>query len=173
MKTRFILRLSLLILSTVIISYSFAQKSTELILAKVASKNSAGTATTEANKSLSVKTKIQQSFVNYFKTAEDASWEMIDNDFLVSFKSNNMRTRALFSKGGALLYTINYGNESDLPKDMYQQVKSTYYDSQITGAIHVLIGKQDIWIVNLKGNAGYTTLRMEEGEIEVMQQYHE
>jgi len=116
---------------------------------------------------------VQHSFANYFKDATDASWDMVGKEFLISFNKGGMHTRALFSKNGSLLYALHYGSEKDLPKSIDQQVKSTYYDYQITSDTQVNINKHNLWIVNLKDNTDYITLRVEDSEMEIMQQYHE
>lgn len=173
MKTQSIPRYTLMLLLFVVFNYSFAQTSAEYAKADNLSKSNAYNTNTEVKKSFSTNTKLQQSFHNYFKEATDVNWNMVGNDYLVSFKTAEMKTRALFSKSGVLLYTLHYGSEKNLPASIDEQVRSTYYDYQITSAIQVNIGKHNIWIVNLKDNASYIILRIEDNQMEVMQQYHE
>ena len=98
---------------------------------------------------------------------------MISNDFLVNFKTGNVSTRALFSKTDALLYTINYSLEKNMPRDVYQQVRSTYYNYQITSVVKMMINKHKVCIENVKDSTNYINLRVEDGEIEVMQKHRE
>src|SRR4051812_12931133 len=174
MKTLFPLRFTILLLTVVITSHLLAQNTSGNELAIVSTKANStvhATSNKDVNKSLNtLNAKVQHSFTNYFKDATDASWDMLGKEFLISFNTGGMHTRALFSKSGSLLYALQYGSEKDLPKGIDQQVRSTYYNYQIMNTIQVNTGQHHVWIVYLKDNASYIVLKIEEDEMEVMQQ---
>ena len=177
MKTQFSIRFSILLLAAFIMSHSFAQNTagTELAIAVAKGSTIADTAlNTDTKKSIDMmNVKVQRSFTSYFKNATDVNWYMTGKQFLIAFNKDGMYTRALFSKNGSLLYALHYGSEKDLPNSIYEQVKSTYYNYQIISTVQVNNDRRNIWIVNLKDNTNYITLRVENGEMEVMQQFHE
>jgi len=77
--------------------------------------------------------------------------------------------RALFTKRGNLIYHISYGYEKNLAEDIRRQVKSTYYDYDISRTIKVTEADRVIWVVNLEDAKNLILVRLEEGEMEEVQ----
>src|SRR5437867_4006411 len=94
--------------------------------------------------SVTTNSKVERSFAQYFKGATGQTWSMAGKNFHTSFYVSGLLTRALFDKGGELIYTITYGSEKDMPFDIRKMVKSEYYDYAITMAIEVQQDKRDI-----------------------------
>lgn len=81
--------------------------------------------------------------------------------------------RALFTQKGKLIYSINYGSEINLPIDIRKIVKSTYYDYNIISAIEVNQNKKIVWVVKLAGFKKTISVRVENGEMEEIENIHE
>jgi len=124
-----------------------------------------------ADASVTVNTKVQKSFDAYFAKASEQNWSMVGDNFLNRFHSNGVLTNALFGKKGTLIYTVTYGAEKDMPADIRHIVKSEYYDYNITMAIEVKENKRDIWVVKLDNATEQINVRVEDGEMERVQQF--
>ena len=58
-----------------------------------------------------------------------------------------------------------------MPTEIRKIVKAEYYDYTITQADQVKQDNRDIWIVNLKDSLTYKTVRIEDGVMELVQQF--
>lgn len=126
-----------------------------------------------ANASLAINNKVQKSFDQYFAGVTRQYWSEVGRDFHNSFYLNGVHNCALFSKNGRLIYSISYGSEKDLPADLRKIIKREYYDYDITMAIEVKVKEQDrnIWVVNMEDDTTYLTIRVEDGEMEQVQEF--
>jgi hypothetical protein len=113
-----------------------------------------------------VNAKINKAFDHTFKDASNLRWYEIDKNFLVKFDMNDRENRALFSRKGALVYHITYGEESFLPAGVRHMVRSSYYDQRITRVLRVMQEKRLIWIIHLEDARECILARVEDGEIE-------
>ena len=113
--------------------------------------------------------KVWKNFRKYFANAENPTWYMINKDFLIKFMTDENLNHALFTKRGNLIYHISYGYENNLPENIRKQVKSTYYDYDISRAIKVTEADRVIWLVNLEDAKNLILVRLEEGEMEEVQ----
>lgn len=117
--------------------------------------------------------KIEKNFIGYFTGVTDESWSMAGKDFHCRFYINGILSDALFTKNGSLVYVVMHGNEKDMPSDVRKIVKSTYFDYTIIKAIEVKQNHEDIWIVKMKENLDHVTVRVEDGRMEVVEQFKE
>jgi len=115
--------------------------------------------------------KVQRSFIAYFGENAENNWSMVGKDFLNRFHSNGLLINALFTKNGRLIYTIRYCTEKNLPADIRKIVKREYYDYTITMAIEVKESDRDIWVIKLDSPSEQITVRVEDGEMEQVQQF--
>ena len=126
---------------------------------------------TPVNTSLAINNKVQKSFAHYFAGATRQYWTKMGTDFLTSFYVNGVYNRALFDKRSHLIYAIRYCLEKDMPADVRKIIKSEYYDYVITLATEVKQDERDIWVVNMKNDNTYLTVRVENGEMEQVQEF--
>lgn len=118
----------------------------------------------------SVSNKIAKSFKKYFGEQAEQNWSIVGNNFLNRFHVNGVLTNSMFDKNGNLIYTIRYGTEQDMPEDVKRIVKSEYYDYSITMAVNVNESKRDIWVVTLVNATQQLTVRVEDGDMEQVQE---
>ena len=112
-----------------------------------------------------------RSFLQYFDNATDQRWDTLGNNFLVKFNINKKRGRALFTNNGRLIYSMLFGTEKDLPTDVRYEVRSNYFDYHITRAIEVKENNRTIWVVDMAEDDKRLTLRVENNEMEEVQNY--
>ena len=120
---------------------------------------------------VAVNKKVQKSFAHYFASVTDQKWSMAGKNFHCSFYTNGLLSYVLFNKRGNLIYTIAYGTEKNLPSDVRKIIKSEYYDYIISVAIKVKQNERDIWIVYLRNGINQLTVRVEDGEMEKVQEF--
>jgi uncharacterized membrane protein len=84
-----------------------------------------------------VREKVWKSFQKYCTNGENSEWYQVNKKFLVKYMTADKKYQAVFGKRGRMIYSISYGYKNSLPEDVTKQVKSTYYDYDITGAIKV------------------------------------
>ncbi|HTL07786.1 MAG TPA: hypothetical protein VL307_06000 [Chitinophagaceae bacterium] len=107
-----------------------------------------------------------KSFASYFPGAYNSRFYKLNRDWLAKFVLDSQQNRALFTGKGQLLYHISYGYEKNLPEELRQQVKSVYYDYDITRAIKVTEGQRVVWVINVENSKELILLRLEDGEME-------
>jgi hypothetical protein len=118
-----------------------------------------------------VNEKVEKAFNTYFKDARELSWSRVDNDFLARYIMNNQEQSALFNKRGNLVYHITYGLEKNLPEDIRQQVKSVYYDYNISTVYSMKDVDKTVWVLNLEDAKNILEIRVKDGQVEKAKQY--
>jgi len=73
------------------------------------------------------------------------------------------------TKNGKLINVTTYGTEKDLPADVRKIVKREYYDYKIAVAIEVKENNRDIWVVQLDNASEQIAVKIEDGEMEEVQ----
>jgi hypothetical protein len=116
--------------------------------------------------------KVWANFRSYFGNAENTKWYEENKNYLVKFMTNEEANRALFTKRGRLIYHISYGYENNLPEELRTQIKGSYNDYSITKAIKVTEANRLIWVVNLETEKKFVMVRLEEGEMEEVQNFN-
>ena len=125
------------------------------------------------NTSVTINKKIQKHFSRNFAGGSAQNWSMTGKNFHCNFYMNSLPACALFTEKGQLIYAITYGAEKNLPSEIRRMLKSEWEDYTITKATEVKQNNRDIWIVNLKDGYNHKTVRIEEGEIELVQKFTE
>ncbi len=112
-----------------------------------------------ANNSPYINMKVKRAFIKLFGEESEQNWSITGQNFLNRFHVNGVLTNALFSKNGQLIYTITYGTEKQLP-------------AGITAATEIMEDKRDIWVVQLQNDSEVITVRIENREMEQVQQFY-
>ena len=169
MKTQSILGFILSCTAILTLSKSFAQNSSDYTFSGVTV--NASPAMPVINGMDNKSSKVQSAFSNYFKNAANESWSKINKNYYVNFTVDGNKNRAMLTKAGNLIYTIFYGSEKDLPKEVRKQIKGTYYDYSIMSAIKVQQNNRMIWVVQMEDEKTNLTVRVEDGEMEEVRQF--
>jgi hypothetical protein len=177
MKTTFISRTGLALLSMFIILNSYAQKagynnepasssSSDINNASSSYRDDAGSPETG-----NINEKVLKHFNKKFNDATNVKWEEAEDNFLATFSTGETLNTSLFDKKGRLIYAINYGSEKELPADVKNIITNKYISYTITSAAKVLQDNRKIWIATLTGKRNYITARVEDGEIEEIENF--
>ncbi len=163
MKTHFFTRcFRCLLLLTLFSNLSYSQDTSSITTLSPVTVTSK---TTTAN----VSEKVAKAFKVAFKDAEDPQWFKLNKDFLVSFIMNQQQNNALFRKNGFMIYHLAFGGEKSLPADIRKIIKPNYYDYNITKVVRVNEADRNIWVVNMEDAKNFVIVRVENGEIEEVQ----
>ena len=118
-----------------------------------------------------VNEKVLKQFNKKFINAGNVTWEQLDDNFLAKFSTGETKTRSLFNNKGKLIYTIIFSSEKQLPASLKNMVTNKYNDYKITSVANVFQDNRKIWIVKLAGKTDYKAAKIEEGEIEEVENF--
>ncbi|MEO5590966.1 MAG: hypothetical protein ABIR15_07040 [Chitinophagaceae bacterium] len=128
------------------------------------------------NTSLSsdVNAKAVKNFTKSFKLAENVKWFKIIGGTVAYFTEHGIKNRAGYDNKGNWLYNIRSYPEADLPKDIRARVKSVYYDYAITYVQEITKDQQLIYLVHIKYNKSWKTIRVcEEEDMAPIEEFEE
>ena len=117
-----------------------------------------------------VSPKALKSFNKSFKNTTP-TWYAVNKNYLATFNMNGRNTRALLAKNGYVIYSISYGQESSLPKDVRRTLKSNYIDHRIGSVSEVKAGEHQAWVVNLQDDNELVVARVLEGSLDELQHF--
>ena len=119
-----------------------------------------------------VNDKIQRAFNKSFSNAKNDQWIFIKkNVFGVSFDNNGRYSRAAYTKGGAMLYSVIQSSEKHLTKENRKAIKSNYFEYDITNVVEVASNGQTVWIVNLQNEENLVVVRVANGSLDELASY--
>lgn len=104
-------------------------------------------------------------FQKKYGNVAEVKWSIVENKYMAQFFYVNRKTRVLFSKNGQIVYTISQGTLKSLPAETRKAIRSVYYDHEITMATEVHILDKTAWFINLEDEIGIITIRVMDGEI--------
>lgn len=146
---------SLLLVSLLLASASFAQQKDSVVtLPEVV-----------ITSPRSISKQLNQSFDKKFPDAYQARWSKLNKDYLAKFMQMDVKHQSLFRKNGSLKYDIIYMTESHLPKNIFDLVSRSYDDYNIQHAARVERAGQVFWMVNLEGIRSYVVARIDDNDI--------
>ncbi len=128
------------------------------------------------NSYLSSETKsINEKAAKYFKKnfhhVNNLMWSHVGENLLAQFSTGETKSRLLFNKKGNLIYSIVFYNEEELPGDIQNIVRDFYQLYTITSVAKVEEDNRQIWVVKLSGKSSYVTARVENDEIEEVENF--
>jgi hypothetical protein len=116
-----------------------------------------------------VTSKARKSFVASYKGVSDEKWYNVSSDLVARFTRDGIGYQVYYDKKGNWTNTIRTYDESKLPTDVRQPVRSTYYDYNINLVQEVQTPLSPItYIIQLIGKSEIISLRMCEGEMTVL-----
>ena len=119
----------------------------------------------------SVTQKVANAFEKAFPGAQNLKWYKMDKDYLAKFILKEMDHSTLYKQNGYMVYDISYGFQRHLPKELEQMVIRNYNNYRIFRAINVRFQGRDVWVVKLEGMKKYLTVRIEDNEIEEVEEF--
>jgi hypothetical protein len=119
-----------------------------------------------------INVRAMRDFVNRYGDAADALWHQTNNNYVAVFVRDGIQHRVIYTSRGDLSYVMKYYEESNMPRNIRAQIKSTYYDHKIF--IVQEIESPDhptIYIVNLQGDGEWKKVKLCQGEMEVLEDH--
>lgn len=118
-----------------------------------------------------VKAKVMRSFVELFQNASEVTWSAHNNRYFAGFKQDGKLCKALFDSQGGLLFSLWYGTEKDLPRDVRRLLKSTYIDFAIGVVTEVNTADIHAWVANLTDSDNLIVASVHDGSLVELQHY--
>ena len=87
-------------------------------------------------------------------------WFSNEQGYTSYFMKNGFNDRAFYNKNGRWLYSLIYGTDQDLPKDIRSAVKSVYYDWNINVVIEVHTIEGDGYVLNLEDATKFKVIKV-------------
>ncbi|HSC39766.1 MAG TPA: hypothetical protein VLD19_17900 [Chitinophagaceae bacterium] len=119
-----------------------------------------------------ISTSAVRDFMRRFKTTDGTRWFRADNGFCIArFNEGGIEYQVDYNARGTWIYTLRSYKEKLLARDIRHLVKSTYYDYAITHITEVEQYNIEgiVYLVYLEDETCYMTLRMHDGEMDVME----
>jgi hypothetical protein len=104
-------------------------------------------------------------FTSSYPDAQEERWYLINNGFMAKFSKDNVKIRIDYDKKGNWLYTIRYLTEKMLPRDVRAQVKSTWFDHNISSAEEIQVGYSFIYLLHINEGEDWKIIRVADGEM--------
>ena len=109
--------------------------------------------------------KLLQTFKTSFPTAEEVNWYEAKDTYIVSFKENGVRTRAVYERNGKLHNLTRSYNDSNLPYPIQLRIKQTYPDKKIYGVVEMTTNEGSLSIteynIKLEDEKNWYTVQMD------------
>ncbi|MBC7745598.1 MAG: hypothetical protein H7096_10885 [Flavobacterium sp.] len=154
MKTQIISAISGCLFSLMVVNSASAQQPKTNVLPQVT--------ITSPN---AISERVLRNFARSFKDASQIRWIQLNDRFLVNFNQNDMNHKALYKKGGYMVYHVGYGFENNLPAGVKSLVKSHYSGYTIYRSFIFDQANRYIWIVGLQSPSEYIQAAIENDKI--------
>jgi hypothetical protein len=115
---------------------------------------------------------VSNAFRRTFPGAQQLQWYKYDKDYIAKFILKDMDHNALFRKNGVMIYDISYGYENNMPGDVKEIVQKAYDNYKIIRSINVKAQGRDIWMVKMEGMKKYLMVRVEDKEVEEVEEFN-
>jgi hypothetical protein len=156
MKNNYINGLGFLVASFFLGSYAHSQ-AMELASAKLSNPvgqviiGSVKTNEHAASKTpIRINTKVERSFLKFFKHAGNASWSENAEFFIAEFNAENRHVLAYFTKSGLLYCTSYYGSEKHLPYEYKKMLHRVYADYKVVSTTEVKCNAAVGWVITIQ-----------------------
>lgn len=109
---------------------------------------------------LSVNAKVLKTFNQSFAGVNDAQWYTMGKSYLAYFSWNDKPSHAILEKNGYLVYSLSYGSEKILPREMRRWIKSNYIDYNLTGVTEAHSEDATAWFVTIADEENTKLIRV-------------
>lgn len=110
-------------------------------------------------------------FRKQFPTVSNPYWYKTNVGYIASFKEDAVETKVAYNAKGKLHHTISYYGEKNLPRDVWENVKSVYYAYDILRVAEVHFANRIIYMMYVQNDKQLKTIRVCDGEMEEVQSF--
>ena len=111
--------------------------------------------------------KAAREFWKKYGEGKNESWYKLEAGYLAEFSEGTIRYKSVFDRRGSWLYSIKEYSEKELPKEVRELVKSTYYDYSIGWVKEVSQNQSVVYVVHIAAGPDWKDLLVQDGEMEV------
>ncbi len=168
-----ILSITTIMMITIFLHSAFAQDQTIAYNAP-GLKNTDLTADTESNSAISVtevNIKAARDFIKRYNDVKEEKWYKAEDGFFACFNESGIQTKVAYHKNGTWDCTLRTLNETELPFDVRDLAKSTYYDFNILVAYEIKYETGVTYILKIEDKTRIKVLKIHDGEMDVAGDY--
>lgn len=115
--------------------------------------------------------KAARDFAKTFKDAENIQWYKLEDGYVVLYSCLEQSRRTGYDSRGNWLYNLLHYGADKLPADIYQLVRSTYYDYSISQVDEIQQKHQVIYVIHMEDKNTWQNIRVVDGQMEILEQY--
>ncbi len=128
---------------------------------------STATAYKPANDAASVNFRALRDFSKKFKLASETRWHKVNDGFIADYLLTGIKCKSAYSKKGMWVYTIRYYGEKQLPFEVRNLVRSTYFDFTIIQVEEVSVPENLIYMVHIQDGNAWKIVHIKDGEMNI------
>jgi hypothetical protein len=113
--------------------------------------------------------RVVKNFRREFPRISNEYWYKTPDGYIASFQEHAVQTKVAYNKKGRIRHTISYYGEKNLPHDIWENVKSSYYAYDILNVAEVHTDDQTIYVVYMHNDKYSKTVRVLDGDTEEVQ----
>jgi hypothetical protein len=117
--------------------------------------------------------KAAREFMKLAGENREERWYQLPGGYLAEFEEGTIHNKLVFDRNGNWLYTMREYGEKELPREVRNLVKSTYYDFSIGWVKEVSQFRSTAYVVHINNAPEWKDLIVREGEIEVQRSFEQ
>ena len=147
------------------VAFNFSEIASADNLASASAHHSTTTSSTNA--------KAEKNFTTNYQSASGTDWTTLaDQSLVCRFVMNDIKYRAFYTPHGQWKYTISDYSGNSLDKNISDQIKKAFYNSNIVFVNQVdMADGKTVYVVEIHDENSIKKLRVEGEEIEVVQEF--
>ncbi len=118
-----------------------------------------------------IEAKAVRNLYNAYGDNNNETWYATAYGFRAKFKQHQVTFMADYNKKGGWIRTVKTYGQDNLPKELREKVRQTYYDYQITLVQEINQNKQTIYLVSIADNNAWMIVRLEGDDMETIESY--
>ena len=118
--------------------------------------------------------KALKNFAKIYKNVKNQSWYTISDGFTARFFNNNVKNTVYYDTKGRWSGVVKNYSESQLPVEIRNLAKRTYFDYTINGGVEIetlLSEGKPTYIIYIEDKQSIKWLRVYDGEMEVYNEF--
>lgn len=158
----------IIILSTFLLAAFFtatAQNNSIAFVSKPFSLSKSSTA------KLGISNVILKKFKKNFPSVTDEAWQTTPKEYVVTFTLDGIQNWVYLTKKGNCKAQMRYYAQTELPCDVYKQVRSNYYGFSIASVKEITYKGTIAYVISIEDKNMWKVIHVVNGEMEVLEEY--
>jgi len=111
--------------------------------------------------------KAAREFWKKYGEGKNESWYKLEAGYFAEFSEGAIRYKSVFDRKGNWLYSIKEYSEKELPKEVRDLVKSSYFDYSIGWVKEVSQNQSVVYVVHIANGPSWKDILVHDGEMDV------